>query len=60
MEYPPTSTDEQSQGKDPSTQTKVTEIPVLQTLVNEEKARKRDREEETPPRKSGDQQGEKR
>lgn len=56
----PVSIDEQSQGQDPSTQTKVTEIPVLQTPLNEERAKKRDRLEETPPGTSTEQQGEKR
>ena len=54
------STDEQSQGQDPSTQARVTEIPVLQTSLNEERAKKRDRQEETPTGTSTDQQGEKR
>ena len=56
----PTSTDEQSQGQDPSTQEKVTKIPVLQTPLNEERAKKRDRQEETPPGTSTEQQGERR
>jgi len=32
-----------SKGQGPSTQTKVPEIPVLQTPLNEERAKKRDR-----------------
>lgn len=56
----PTSTDEQNQGQDPSTQEKATEISVLQTPANEERAKKRDRQEETPPGTSTDQPGEKR
>jgi len=56
----PVSTDEQIQGEDPSTQAKVTGIPVLQTPLNEERAMKRDRQEETQTRASIDQQGEKR
>ena len=56
----PVSTDEKSQGQDPSTQAKVMEIPVLQTPLNEERAKKRDRQEETPTGTSTDQQGEKR
>ena len=43
-----------------STQIKVPEIPVLQTPLNEERAKKRDRQEETPTGGSADQQGEKR
>jgi len=39
---------EQSQGKGPSTQTKVPEIPVLQTPLNEERGKKRGRQEDTP------------
>ena len=39
----PASTDEQRQGQDPSTQAKIAEIPVLQTPLNEERAKKRDR-----------------
>lgn len=35
-------------GKIPPIQTKAPEIPALQTLLNEEKGRKRDREESTP------------
>ena len=54
------SKDEQSQGQDPSTQEKVTKVSVLQTPLNEERAKKRDRQEETPVGTSIDQQGEKR
>lgn len=56
----PASTDEQSQGQDPSTQEMAVEISVLQTPANEERAKKGDRQEETPPGTSTDQQGEKR
>ena len=54
------SIDEQIQGKDPSTQARVTKVPVLQTPLNEERAKKRDRQEETPTGASTNQQGEKR
>ena len=49
-----------SKGQGPSTQTKVPEIPVLQTPLNEERDKKRDRQEETPTGGSTKQQGEKR
>ena len=45
---PSTSTD-QTQGKAPSQQTGPPQIPVLQTPLNEERGKKRDREEVTPP-----------
>lgn len=54
------SIDEQSQGQDPSTQLKVMEILVLQTPLNEERAKKRDRQEDNLTGTSTDQQGEKR
>lgn len=60
MAYPPTATEEQSQGQVPSTQTNIIEIPILQTPANEEGINKKDREEETPPRTSTNQQGEER
>jgi len=44
----------------PPTQETVVETSVLQTLVNEEMGRKRDRQEETPLTTSTSQQGEKR
>jgi len=56
----PVSTDEKSQGQDPSAQTNVTEILVLQTPLNEERVKKRDRQKETPSGTCTDQQGEKR
>ena len=56
----PTATDEQNQGQGPPTQEKTTEISVLQTLANEERAKKRDRQEETPYGISTDQPREKR
>lgn len=49
-----------SKGQGPSTQTKVPKIPVLQTPVNEEIAKKRDRQKETPTGGSEEHQGEKR
>lgn len=56
----PASTDEQSQGKHPSTQAKAAKIPVLQTPANEERAKKSDRQQETLLGTSTEQQGEKR
>lgn len=56
----PDTAKEQSQGQAPSTQAKVTEIPVLQTTLNEERTKKRDRKEETPTGGCIEQQGEKR
>lgn len=43
-----TSSKKQSQGKIPLSQTKASEILALQTPINEEKGRKRDRKEDTP------------
>jgi len=43
----PTSSKHRGQGKIPLTQTKAPEVPILQTPLNEEKGRKRDREETT-------------
>ena len=51
---------EKSQGQGPSTQTKVPGIPVLQTPLNEERGKKRDRQEDTPIGGSVQQRGEKR
>jgi len=51
---------EQIQGQGPSTQTKVLEIPVLQTALNEERDKKRERQEDTPVSGLAEQQGEKR
>jgi len=56
----PDTTKEQNQGQGPSTQTKAPEIPVLQTPLNEERAKKRDKQGETPTGGSTKQQGEKR
>lgn len=39
---------EQGQGQVPPAQTKTPEVPVLQTPLNEERGKKRDREEDTP------------
>lgn len=39
---------DQSQGQARLTQTNAPEAPVLQTPLNEERAKKRDRQEETP------------
>ena len=44
----PATSKEQVQGKIPPIQTKEPEIPALQTPLNEEKGRNRDREEATP------------
>ena len=49
-----------SKEQGPSTQTKVPEILVLQTPLYEERAKKRDRQQETPTGGSTEQQGEKR
>lgn len=43
----PTTSKEQGQGKDPPSQTKAPEIPILQTPLNEERGKKRDRQEDT-------------
>ena len=51
---------DQSQGQAPSTQASAPKAPVLQTPLNEERAKKRDRQEETPTGASTEQQGEKR
>jgi len=56
----PNSAEGKNQGQGPSTQTKAPEIPVLQTPLNEERAKKRDMQEETPTGVSAEQQGEKR
>jgi len=51
---------DQSQGQAPSTQTSAPEALVLQTPLNEERAKKRDRQEETPTGTTTEQQVEKR
>ena len=56
----PDTTKEQGQGQAPSTQAKAHEFPVLQTPLNEERAKKMDRQEETPTGASIEQEGEKR
>lgn len=48
MTNQPATSEEQGQGRAPPAQTKAPEIPTLQTPLNEEKGRKRDREEATP------------
>lgn len=55
-----TTSQKQSQGKIPPAQTKAIEIPALQTPLNEEKGKKRDREEGTPISGPTEQPGEKR
>jgi len=55
----PDTTKDQNQGQCPSSQTKAPEIPMLQTPLNKERAKKRDRQEETPVGVSAEQQGEK-
>ena len=59
MENRPDTTKDQSQGQAHSTQASAPEAPVLQTPLNEERARKRDRQEKTPTGASTEQQGEK-
>lgn len=44
----PTVSKEHGQGQNPLVQTKAPEVPTLQTPLNEEKGKKRDREETTP------------
>jgi len=44
----PTTSKEQGQGQAPPLQTKAPQIPALQTPLNEERSKKRDREETTP------------
>jgi len=51
----PDTAKEQSQGQAPSTQANAPEAPVLQTPLNEERAKKRDRQEETPTEASTEQ-----
>lgn len=48
MTEQPTTSKEQSQGKAPPPQTEAPQIPTLQTPLNEERGKKRDREETTP------------
>ena len=56
----PASSKQQGQGKIPPVQTKAPEVPTLQTPLNEEKGRKRDREETTPVSGPAEQPGAKR
>lgn len=56
----PTSSKQQGQGKITHVQTKAPEVPTLQTHLNEEKGKKRDREETTPVSGLAEQIGEKR
>jgi len=56
----PITSKEQGQGQVPSTQTKALEIPALQTPINEERGKKRERQEDTPISGSAEQPGEKR
>jgi len=51
---------EQEQVKIPPAQSKAAEIPALQTPLNEEKSKKRDREEATPISGPAEQPGAKR
>ena len=60
MKDQPASSKEQGQGKIPPVQTKAPEIPALQTPLNEERGRKRDKEEATPVSGPAEQPGEKR
>ena len=43
----PATAKEQGQGQDPPAQTKAPEIPILQTPLNDERGKKRDRQEDT-------------
>ena len=56
----PATSKEQSQGQTPPVQTKAPEIPALQTPLNVEKGKKRDKEEATPINGPVEQLGEKR
>jgi len=60
MAEAPGPTEQQIQEKVPQTQQTAVETPVLQTPINEERGRKRDRQEETPLTTLASQQGEKR
>lgn len=44
----PTTSKEQGQGQAPSLQIEAPQVPALQTPLNEERSKKRDREETTP------------
>ena len=56
----PTTSKEQSQGQAAPLQIEALQVPALQTPLNEERAKKRDRQEDTPIGGSAEQQGEKR
>ena len=56
----PATSKEQGQGQVPPTQTKAPETPALQTPLNEERGKKRDRQEDTLIGGSEEQPGEKR
>jgi len=60
MKDQPTMSKEQSEGKIPPAQTKALEVPALQTPLNEERSKKRDREDATPISGPAEQPGEKR
>ena len=60
MAEAPGPTDEQMQEKEPPVQNVTVETSVLQTPINEERGKKRDREEQTPLSTTTSQQGEKR
>jgi len=56
----PDTVKDQSQGQAPSTQASAPEAPILQIPFNEERAKKTDRQEETPTGRTTEQKGEKR
>jgi len=56
----PATSKEQGKGQVPPTQTKALEIPILQTPLNEERGKKRDRQEDTPISGPEEKPGEKR
>ena len=51
----PTTSKVQGQGQAPPQQAEASQIPALQTPLNEERGKKRDREETTPPSGSAQQ-----
>ena len=60
MAEAPGPTDEPMQEKEPPVQNVTVETSVLQTPINEDRSKKRDREEQTPLSTATSQQGEKR
>jgi len=56
----PATSKEQGQGQAPRAQTKAPEIPMLQTPLNEERGKKRERQEDTPISGPHEKPGEKR